>query len=88
MIAAVVAVDDAPAVLLGTGTTAPGLGVLIKNEGPNTVYIGGSGVTSAAGFPLLITETLEVGSLVGGDKVYGICAAAETASLRVLREEV
>lgn len=86
MLGATVAVDDSPAVLLGTGGVG-GISSLIKNLGPNTVWLGGPTVTNA-GFPLLINETLEVGSLRGGDKIYGICASGETASLRVLTSSV
>ena len=53
-----------------------------KNVGAVTVYLGGSGVTSANGFPLEPGESwaAELGT---GDSVYGRTAAS-TAEVRVL----
>jgi hypothetical protein len=57
--------------------------VTVRNAGPNTVYLSPTaGVTTATGFgiPANTTETLNVAS---GGLLYGVCAAAETATVHV-----
>lgn len=72
-----VSIDDDPAVLIVKGRKA-----ILKNAGPQEVYLGGSGVTAAAGFDLASGGQLEVDATVDG--VYGICATGETAIVHVL----
>jgi hypothetical protein len=80
---AAVAVDDDPVVALITAT-GTARDISIRNNGPNTVYIGGPTVTSAAGYPLASGED---GSFVVGaaEVLHGVCASGETAALRVLQ---
>jgi len=81
---AVVAVSTtAVALAVGNGTQRD---VAVHNMGANTVYIGGSGVTSAAGYPLAIDTDL-VYPLGQAETLYGICATAESATVRVLSNQ-
>jgi len=64
-------------------------GVVLKNLGPNTAYIGmATGVSTATGFPLLINEEIHLAIHPDADglDLYLICTAAETASIAVLPE--
>ena len=54
----------------------------IYNTGSVTVYLGGSGVSSAQGFPLLIGSTIII-SIPSNTTVYGITASG-TGTLRIL----
>jgi hypothetical protein len=56
--------------------------VAIYNSGSNTVYMGGSDVTSSTGYPLAAYDDI-VMQLGENEVVYGICATSESASLRV-----
>jgi hypothetical protein len=49
-----------------------------------SVYLGGSGVTTAAGYELTAGDIIDV-SLLSGDTVYGIVAAG-TEVVHVLRD--
>lgn len=88
MISEVVAVDDSPIVKLTDAGCAPrGVDIAFKNYGPNEVYIGDRAVTDVTGQVVAINETFTASQLVGGDALYAVCAAGESASLRVLRTE-
>lgn len=58
------------------------VGLAVFNAGANTIYLGGSTVTTAAGFPLAAgaSATFDLGP---SDLLYGIVAAA-TEPLRTL----
>lgn len=58
--------------------------VTIKNTGPNDTYLGGSDVTTANGYELPNGEKLTV-TMNRTEKMYAVCAAAETANLEILR---
>lgn len=60
--------------------------LVLVPAGGATVYLGGEGVTTAAGFPLAAGEsfTADLGS---GDVLYGIVAAS-TQAVSVLRSGV
>jgi hypothetical protein len=76
-------VDDSPAVAL---TTAAGIRrtLVVRNPAAaQTIYLGGSGVTSALGFPLAGGETVTL-SLGENDRVWGICATGESTTVRLL----
>jgi len=79
---AAVAVDDDPVVALAAGNGIR-RDVAVYNGGPNTVYIGGAAVTSAAGYPIASGADL-VYPLGEAETLYGVCATGETAALRVL----
>ena len=48
-----------------------------------TIYVGGSDVTSATGFPILPKESLPF-AMSNGAQLYGICATGETAEVRTV----
>ncbi|MHB9019361.1 MAG: hypothetical protein ACYC3G_00585 [Minisyncoccota bacterium] len=50
-----------------------------------TIYLGGSGVTTANGFPLKFGEHVEF-NLSSGVELYGIAGTGETVNVRVLEE--
>lgn len=80
-------VDDSAAVVIaavgGDGST----NVLAQNQGPDSCWIGGAGVTDADGVELPVGEDLAA-ALSGGEQLFGRCAAGETAEIRVLRTGV
>jgi hypothetical protein len=80
---AAVAVDDDPVVALATGTGTR-RDIAIRNNGPNTVYLGGSAVTSANGFPLGSGDDIAY-SLGESETLHGVCASGESAALRVIQ---
>lgn len=66
---------------------ASGHSVLVKvPSGGATVYIGGSGVTTAAGYPVAAGEAFSF-DLSPGDDLYGV-VAADTQAVNVLRTGV
>lgn len=71
---------------LDSADQSAGASVAVKNVGAVTVYVGGSGVTTAAGYPLAAGEaiSLDVGKT---DEVYGIVATG-TCEVRVLESGV
>lgn len=58
--------------------------VYVQIEGNNTVYIGGEDVTAAQGFPILKHSAPIQGGLPAGDGLWGICAAGQTESIRII----
>ena len=71
------------ATLLATGGSSGGDSVAVYNNGAETVFLGGSGVTTAAGYPLGAGEHVGI-DLERGESLYGIVAAA-TEECRVLK---
>jgi hypothetical protein len=55
----------------------------VYNSGPNTCYLGGSGVTTSSGVPLPSGSSRSL-SVRHFAKLYAICAANNTADVRVL----
>jgi hypothetical protein len=58
--------------------------VYLQIEGNNTVYIGGSNVTSAQGFPVAKHAAPIQGGLGVGDGLWGICASGQTETIRII----
>lgn len=58
--------------------------VFVQIEGNNTVYIGGSNVTAAQGFPIVKHTAPIEGGLPAGDGLWGICAAGVTETIRII----
>lgn len=56
---------------------------VFNNSNLNRVYLGGSGVTTANGYPLLPYQGLPL-DLSDGAQLYGICDTGKTADCRVL----
>lgn len=82
-----IAITDTPSVLIADGTDASmsdRIPIVVQNVGTDEVYLGGLGVTPTIGVSIIATEKLSI-DLGPGDKLYGICAAGETATVRVLK---
>lgn len=58
--------------------------VYVQIEGNNTVYIGGSDVTAAQGFPIVKHSAPIQGGLGVGDGLWGICASGQTETIRII----
>jgi len=58
--------------------------VFVQIEGNNTVYIGGSNVTAAQGFPIVKHSAPIEGGLPAGDGLWGICATGTTETIRII----
>lgn len=58
--------------------------VYLQIEGNNTVYIGGSDVTSAQGFPIAKHAAPIEGGLPAGDGLWGICASGVSETIRII----
>lgn len=58
--------------------------VYVQIEGNNTVYIGGSDVTAAQGFPIVKHTAPIQGGLPVGDGLWGICATGQTEVIRII----
>ena len=56
--------------------------LLIQNTGSSAVYFGGTGVTSTTGYKLLPMGAYVFSNVESGFKVYLICDAAETTTVR------
>ena len=54
----------------------------IRNNGSNTIFIGGSGVTTGNGFPIKVNESFDI-DLDDSSAIYGIVATG-TEDLRIL----
>lgn len=79
-------VTDADPVLLVTAgdTTASGRDqTLLRNLGAESVYLGGSDVTAAAGYPFGSGETIGI-FLLAGDDLYAIADTGDSVALAVL----
>lgn len=63
-----------------------GQSILVRNVGANTIYLGGSGVTTVNGYPLGVGSDVAV-QLAPNETLYGIVAAS-TESARVLVQGV
>lgn len=58
--------------------------VFVQIEGNNTVYVGGSDVTAAQGFPIAKHSAPIEGGLPAGDGLWGICSSGVTEVIRII----
>jgi hypothetical protein len=58
--------------------------VYMQIEGNATVYIGGSNVTAAQGFPIVKHGAPIQGGLGVGDGLWGICASGQSEVVRII----
>ena len=58
--------------------------VYVQIEGNNTVYIGGSDVSAAEGFPIVKHSAAIQGGLPAGDGLWGICSSGATEVIRII----
>lgn len=67
----------------GAANNPQGSAIGVYNNGASTVYLGGSGVTTATGFPLAAGTSLSVDLKESGDVLYGIVVSG-TVEVRTL----
>ena len=58
--------------------------VYVQIVGNKTIYVGGSDVTSSNGLPYAKHSSPHTVSVPKGETLYGVCAAEETESVRIL----
>jgi hypothetical protein len=58
--------------------------VWLQIEGNSTVYVGGSNVTAAQGFPIAKHAAPIEGGLPANDGLWGICATGTTETIRII----
>ena len=58
--------------------------IWLQIEGNVTVYVGGSDVTAAQGFPIVKHAAPIQGALGVGDGLWGICATGQTDVVRII----
>jgi hypothetical protein len=61
--------------------------VWVQIEGNNTIYIGGSNVTSAQGFPVAKHAAPIQGGLGVGEGLWGICASGQSETIRIITSD-
>jgi hypothetical protein len=61
--------------------------VWVQIEGNNTVYIGGSNVTAAQGFPVAKHAAPIQGGLGVGEGLWGICSSGQTETIRIITSD-
>jgi hypothetical protein len=61
--------------------------VWVQIEGNNTIYIGGSNVTAAQGFPVVKHAAPIQGGLGVGEGLWGICASGQTETIRIITSD-
>lgn len=61
--------------------------VYVQIEGNNTIYLGASDVTAAQGFPVVKHAAPIQGALGVGDGLWGICAAGQTETIRIMTSD-
>ncbi len=85
IVTSAVTVDDDPAVLLPASPLTGRRRMYIKNNNSDTdiLYIGGSDVTEANGWPLAAGEELIL-DVTDDVRVYGIASSADTVDARIL----
>lgn len=83
VVAAQVAVSTTAVKLSTDASAGDGSSVLVQAPAAAILYVGGSGVTSAAGFPIPAGQSLSV-DLPPFDELYGILATG-TGTASVLR---
>ena len=65
-----------------TGATTPTRLILRNNSATITAYLGASGVTTNAGFPVKAGEAYEVPVRVSDGQLYVVCTEGQTVDLR------
>lgn len=60
-----------------TGSRGP---ITIQNLGPNAIYVGGSGVTSATGLQVPAAGSIIVGAVYGSDALFARAVTADQVS--------
>lgn len=75
--------DVATPLIGGTADYQMGSSALIRNRGSVSVYVGGSGVTTATGYELEPGDAIPV-DLNDAEIPYGRCATSQSASCHVL----
>lgn len=83
VVAAQVAVSTTPVSLSTDPSAGNGSSVLVQAPAAAILYVGGPGVTSAAGFPIPAGQSLSV-DLAPFDELFGVLASG-TGSATVLR---
>lgn len=75
-----IAIDDSEAVQLAVGLE--GDSHMLKNLGPDDVLLlGAADADPADGFPLGVGESWPLELRGAGDKIFGVCASGETATI-------
>ncbi|MFF0183551.1 hypothetical protein [Streptomyces sp. NPDC005244] len=89
VVGAAVSVATTATLLSGAdGDNVAGQSIYVTNAGANPIFLGGSGVTTATGYPVAAGASLPWAVALGvGEALYGIVAAA-TESAKVLRTGV
>jgi hypothetical protein len=83
VIAAQVAVSTTAA-LLSADADGGGASLIVQAPAAATLFVGGAGVTSAAGFPITAGQILSVDLAGPNDQLFGILASG-TGTAAVLR---
>lgn len=83
VVAAQVAVSTTAA-LLSADSDGGGASVLVQAPNGATLFVGGSAVTSASGFPIPAGQTLSIDLPGANDQLFGILASG-TGTAAVLR---
>lgn len=81
----VVSVTTTPTAINSTADTGGIMGQssLAYNDGAVTVYLGGSNVTTANGYPFPAGASLTIDAVSGDDVVYGVVASG-TCNVRLV----
>jgi len=58
--------------------------VVVKNLGPETVYIGNSGVTTGQGYPLSPGESVDGGAVYNEGSIYAITAGGTSTLAAIM----
>lgn len=79
--ASIVAVTSTAGLLTAADADrSAGQRAVLKNTGAATVFVGGSGVTTATGYPLAVGDILNL-ELSEGGALYGIAATTGTVAV-------
>jgi hypothetical protein len=83
--AARITVTDAATAIAGDeDETLEPATLIVRNRGSESVDLGGSNVTSGAGFELKTTEREEI-TLARGEQLFGIAATGKSVRIDVLK---
>lgn len=83
IVSSIVTVGVAPATLLSAGGSGELKTVVVRNDSGVTLFLGGSGATTATGLSLPTASSITL-DLANGDDLYGVIAAA-TMPIQVLK---
>lgn len=76
--------DSAPVLLFGTSVGSGETRLLVRNVGPDDIFLGDDTVTPADGVPLKMDEVFNLSPARRQDSLYAICDTAGAADVRVL----